>query len=159
MKTNIHIILLSACVLALALASFFSVYGTVRFDEVRAGREQAVKGRLVKIRAAEEAYRSLHGTYTASLDSLVAQGLLADSLLTVPFSGGKRFSLTVSTQLSHTGKPLPMIECSATYATYLKGMDANAMAELTAQANAAGRFPGLKFGSLDMPGVTSGNWE
>lgn len=159
MKTRIHIFLLSLCVLALAVATFFSIYSTVRFDDERAQREQTVIARMVKIRAAEEMYRSQHGRYTDQLDSLVAEHLLADSLTTVPYSGGQRFALTVSTQLSHTGRPIPLIECSATYAAYLKGLDAEAVATLAAEANTRGQFLGLKFGSLDIPGYTSGNWE
>ena len=51
------------------------------------------------------------------------------------------------------------MECSATYDTFLSGLNADAVHDLIREANAAGRFPGLKIGSLDTPGDLSGSWE
>lgn len=159
MNTRTHIILLSACVLALAITCLLSIGAPLRFEQERAQREQVVKQRLLRIRDAEQAYLQRNGTYTASLDKLTEQGLLPRQLHTIPFSGGQRFVLSASTQTSRTGKALPLVECAAPYSAYLKGMDASAIQELTRQANATGLFPGLKFGSMDTPGCTSGNWE
>lgn len=159
MKTKTQLLLLTVCVLALALLNMMSVGSTMHFGEQRNEREQVVKQRLVKIRSAEEAYCRKHGVYTDRLDQLVQGGLLADSCCKIPFSGGKSFDISVSTQISKTGKTIPLLECSATYDDYLRDMDSNAVAQLTDEANKAGRFPGLKIGDLDTPNNNAGNWE
>lgn len=159
MKIKTQLILLTFCVLALALANVLSVGGTMHFNEQREEREQVVKRRLVQIRSAEEAYCRKHGVYTDRLDELVGGGLLADSLRKIPFSGGKSFDVSVSTQISKTGKTIPLLECSASFDDYLKGMDANSVRQLNDEANKAGRFPGLKIGDLDTPNNNAGNWE
>ena len=80
MKAKTQLMLLTICVLALALINVFSVGTTMRFNEQRTEREQLVKQRLVQIRAAEEAYCRKHGVYTDRFDELVNGGLLADVL-------------------------------------------------------------------------------
>ena len=84
-------------------------------------------------------------------DELVNGGLLADSLQKIPFSDGKSFDINVSTQISKTGKTIPLLECSASYNDYLKGLDSNAVKQLNEEANKTGSFPGLKIGDLDTP--------
>lgn len=159
MKTNLHILLLTVCVLALVVLCFLSVYSPMRFDEQRTEREMVVRQRLQKIRNAEETYRARHGEYAADFAQLVAERLIADSITVIPFSGGRRFVLSTTTQLSKSGKALPLMECSATYADYLSGLDENAIAEITEKANAAALFPGLKIGDLESPNGNAGNWE
>ena len=92
-------------------------------------------------------------------DELVNGGLLADSLQKIPFSDGKSFDINVSTQISKTGKTIPLLECSASYNDYLKGLDSNAVKQLNEEANKTGSFPGLKIGDLDTPNNNAGNWE
>lgn len=159
MKAKTQLMLLTICVLALALINVFSVGTTMHFNEQRTEREQLVKQRLVHIRAAEEAYCRKHGVYTDRFDELVNGGLLADSLQKIPFSDGKSFDINVSTQISKTGKTIPLLECSASYNDYLKGLDSNAVKQLNEEANKTGRFPGLKIGDLDTPNNNAGNWE
>ena len=159
MKIKTQVLLLAICVLALAMLNVMSIHTTVHFNEQRTERELLVKQRLVKIRSAEEAYCRKNGVYTDRLEELVQGGLLADSLQKIPFSGGKSFDISVSTQISKTGKTIPLMECSASYDDYLKGMDRNSIAQLNEEANAAGRFPGLKIGDTDTPNNNAGNWE
>ena len=159
MKTNRQIILLGLCVAVLLALNFLSVDTTMRFNRQRDMRETVVKTRLVKIRAAEEAYCQRHGVYTDRFADLVSSGLLADSLTYIPYSGGRRFALSVTTQISPFGKTVPLMECSATYDDYLSGLDADATGQLNEDANRAGRFPGLKFGDLDTPNGNAGNWR
>lgn len=152
-------LILSLLTAALAVVCALSVYAPIRFDRLRAGRERVVKERLVRIRYAQEKYRKQAGTYADSFDTLVRAGLLADSLQYIPFSGGRKFELTVTTQIGKSGRAVPLMECGATYDEYLKGLDANSIANLSDEANVAGRYPGLKIGDITMPNDNAGNWE
>lgn len=154
---NIH--LLTVCTLVLCAICFLSVYSPIRFERERAQREQAVKQRLVRIRTAAEAYKARHGVYADRLDKLVHAGLLPDSLQRIPYADGKRFSLFTTTITGKSGRHIPLMECSAGYADYLQGLDPDAVAALTGEANQAGRFAGLKIGDLAAPNNNAGNWE
>ncbi len=150
---------LSACVLILSLLCLLSVGTPIRFDKQRAKREAIVKHRLLKIRAAEEAYRARHGAYAGTFDALVNSKLLADSLVHIPFSGKKQFRLQATTIIGKNGKQIPAMECGAEYADYLNGLDESSVSVLTEEAAMAGRYPGLKIGDLETPNNNAGNWE
>ena len=147
------------CPVVLAILSFMRLYGTSRFQTVREQRETAVKQRLVRIRAAEEAFRKRTGTYSNSFATLVKGGYLADSLQYIPCADGKRFELNTSVQLLKSGREIPLMECSAGYHDYLKGMDENAVSNLIQEANESGAFPGLRIGDITTPNNNEGNWE
>lgn len=151
--------ILTALAAALAVACAMSIYSPIRFGRQQAARERAVKERLVKIRHAEEAYRKATGSYTDDFNVLVSKGYLADSLQYIPFSGGRKFSITVTTLTGKSGRPVPLMECGASYQDYLKGLDAGSISGLTDEANNAGRYPGLKIGDLTTPNDNAGNWE
>lgn len=151
--------LLLACVLVLALLCVLSIYSPMRFDSQRAKREKAVKTALLKIRTAEEKYRISHDTYTGSFDELVKAGLLADSLRYIPYTDKKQFNLHVSSLEGKSGNQIPLMECSAEYKQYLDGLDKTSVSNLVDEANAAGRFAGLKIGDLEEPNNNAGNWE
>lgn len=155
-KTTNHILI--AAVAVLALLCFFSIATPLKFDSERTERETAVKQRLLLIRSAEERFMRRHGYYTSSLDSLVQGRYLADSLRFIPFSGGKTFEIETSAHVSTSGKAQPLMECSARYADYLTGLDANSIAEITDEANSEGRFPGLKIGDITTPNGNAANW-
>ena len=156
--TNNNLIL-GVLALALAVTCGLSVYSPVRFDKQKALRERAVKERLLKIRNAEEKYRKANGVYADDFNLLVKGGYLADSLQYIPFSDGKKFSVTVSTQIGKSGREIPLMECGAGYEDYLKGLDANSIANLIEEANSSGRYPGLKIGDITTPNDNAGNWE
>lgn len=155
-KINIILSVVIALLLVLCVAS---VYAPLRFDSQRSERETAVKRRLMQIRAAAERYRHDHGAYTGRLQTLVDSGYIADSLTIVPFSGGKRFLLEASSVATRSGAVVPVMECSATFDEYLNGLDQNSIRNLSVSAESAGRFAGLKIGSLESPNDNSGNWE
>ncbi len=161
MKTNGKAtnIILAAAVALLAYLCIGSIAAPMRFDSERQRREKAVKQRLLKIRAAEERHRAATGRYCGSADSLVAGGWLADSLRHIPYSNGKNFRLSTATTVSRSGKEVPLMECGAEYADYLDGLDENSIARLTDEAYAAGRYPGLRIGSLTEANGNAGNWE
>ena len=48
-----------------------SIMGPIRFEKAKSFRDKATISRLINIRAAQENYRNLNGTYTASFDTLI----------------------------------------------------------------------------------------
>lgn len=157
MKANF--ILTSACVAALAAMCCISVMSPIRFENEQAKREAAVKQRLLKIRTAEERYKAKAGTYTGSFKELVGKGFLADSLQYIPYSEGRKFELSATTQISKSGRTVPLMECGAPYEAYLEGLDQEAIAGLVEKANDSGGYPGLKIGDITQAGDIAGNWE
>lgn len=150
---------LLGCAVVLAVLCVLSVSAPMRFDRQRQQRETAVKQRLIKIRTAEESYRRAQGVYTADFATLVKSGLLADSLKYIPYTKNKAFSLSATTTVGKSGRQIPLMECSAAYTDYLKGLDKNSVANLVEQANESGTFPGLKIGDITQPNGNAGNWE
>ena len=157
-KFNMNYVL-GALAAALAVTCVLSIHAPMRFDGLRAEREQAVKERLVRIRYAEERYRQANGTYTDDFNELVRGGYLADSLQYVPFSGGKKFDIAMNMQTGKSGRQIPLMECGAEYGEYLDGLDGNSISNLVEEAESAGRYPGLKIGDLTTPNDNAGNWE
>ncbi len=151
--------ILSVVVVVLLVLCVMSVYAPIRFEHQRDMREAAVKQRLTLIRDAAERYRHDHAAYTGRLRALADSGYIADSMLYIPYSGGRRFHLEASSVTTRSGKSLPVMECYASYDEYLRGLDANSIRNLTGQADAAGRFAGLKIGDLSTPNDNQGNWE
>lgn len=149
---------LGGCVFLLALLCLMSIGSPMHFEKQQAKRESAVKERLMTIRTAEEKYRAKHGVYASSFKELARCGLLADSLAYIPCTEGQRFSLTATTLPGKSGKAIPVMECGATYKQYLDGLDKTIVGELTEEANANGRFPGLKIGDTETPNDNVGNW-
>lgn len=152
-------IILGFCVLVLVVLCWLSVERPMRFEREQAEREKAVKARLLHIRTAEERYRARKGVYTGDWATLIRAKLLADSLQYVPFSGKERFHLEASFVMGKSGRQIPVMQCDATYDQYLKGLDENAVANLTEKANMGGRFPGLMIGDITQPNENAGNWE
>lgn len=152
-------IILGFCVLVLVVLCWLSVERPIRFQREQAEREKAVKARLLHIRTAEERYRARKGVYTGDWATLIRAKLLADSLQYVPFSGKERFHLEASFVMGKSGRQVPVMQCGATYDQYLKGLDENAVANLTEKANMGGRFPGLMIGDITQPNENAGNWE
>lgn len=152
-------IMLTVCVIALALACFFSIDAPLRFDSTRAGREADVKRVLVKIRTAEERFRSDSGFYAADFKALVAPGYLPDSLQYIPHSGGKRFRLSATTATTRSGHAVPVMECAAGYYDYLGDLDRTSVDALARKAAEAGLFAGLKIGDTTADNGNAANWE
>lgn len=151
--------ILTIIVAVLLVLCVMSVLSPIRFEHERADREVAVRQRLMLIRAAAERYRTDHGAYTGRLKALADSGYIADSLLYIPYSDGRRFHLEASSVTTRSGRTVPVMECSATYDEYLQGLDANTVRNLVGDADASGRFPGLKIGDLTTPNDNEGNWE
>lgn len=136
-----------------------SIYRPVSFGKEQAKREIAVKRCLVKIRYAEEKYRSANGQYTDDLNKLVESQLIAKDIQYIPFSDGDKFNVTISSTVAKSGRTVPLMECSARYDQYLKGLDSNSIYNLNDEAAKSGRFGGLKIGDILTPNNNAGNWE
>ena len=92
----------------------------------------------------EKAYMKAHGTYAPDLKTLIASGLIADSLTFIPYSEGERFALEASVETEKSGKVVNTMECGAQYQQYLKGLNENDIANLIEEANKRGEYPGMK---------------
>jgi len=131
----------------------------MRFERRVAERERVVKARLVQVREAAERYKTDHGSYANSLQTLVSSGYLADSLQYIPYTNGRRFSYTADVITTRSGRELPVVECGATYADYLEGLDRAEIRRLIVAAENNGDYPGLRFGDLESDISNKGNWE
>ena len=147
--------MLAVIALALLAICVMSVLTPMRFSSERERREALVKQRLVLIRQAQDAYRTAHGHYAPSLDSLA----LADSLKLIPYADGQHFELNTATKEGKDGHAQPLMECGARYKAYLNGLDKREVNNLTEEAVATDRYPGLKIGDLNNPNNNAGNWE
>ena len=88
MKTALSIVL-TVIIFVLAWLLFQSIMKPIRFNQEKDARETAIKERLIDIRTAQEAFKSVKGHYTGSFDTLITF-LKVDSLPLV----FKRGSLT-----------------------------------------------------------------
>lgn len=154
--TNIAL-LAAAAVMGILCAA--SILETQRPTGERTEREHVVIERLSAIRKAEAHYLKTHGHYCGTTDSLAINGLIPDSLTVIPYSGGKKFDIKTSVVMLKSGKTVPVMQCGAEYTDYMRGMDPQTIADAIQQATDEGRYPGLKFGSLNTPDDNSGNWE
>jgi hypothetical protein len=88
MKTALNIVF-SLIIVVLAYFLVESIMKPIRFNKEKDAREAAIKERLIDIRTAQEAFKSVKGYYTGSFDTLITF-LKTDSLPLV----FKRGSLT-----------------------------------------------------------------
>ena len=88
MKTALNIVF-SLLIVVLAYFLVESIMKPIRFNKEKDAREAAIKERLIDIRTAQEAFKSVKGYYTGSFDTLITF-LQTDSLPLV----FKRGSLT-----------------------------------------------------------------
>ena len=137
------------CTLLLAIMCLLSIRQPLTFQNERARREKVVASRLLLIRSAEMRYKTAKGVYCASFDTLVHEGWIADSLQFIPYSGGKRFTLSATVLNTLGGQTVPVME----------GMDRRQIELLNQKAISAGAFPGMKFGDLTKNNDNATNWN
>lgn len=192
-------ILLSIAIIGLGYGVFRSIMEPIEFKKAKKEREVEVVQRLKDIRTAEGLYKSTHGVYTNSFDSLinfleagqipvvhiipdptdttftrtirdtVAFIKAADSVYStrpnavisdiqfVPFTNKAKFELDAGT-LDRGGVEVNVFEAKVPFDVYLKGLDEQAIINISARETEIERFPGLKVGSMVEPSV-DGNWE
>ncbi len=152
-------LLLGGCVILLLVLCWLSISSPIRFERERKHREQAVITCLLKIRAAQDAYHTLHGTFAPSIDSLVAEKLISKETAIIPFCNGRKFVINTAIATGANGNAMRLVECGANYTDYLYDMDKGQIEQLTRQANESGQYAGLKIGDLTTPDNNAGNWE
>lgn len=152
-------ILLLTCILSLFLVCIISAYSPIKFLHEQTFRENEVKEKLILIRNAEKKYIEKNGYYCGSFKEMINMGYLKAQTQYIPYSQGKTFSLSTSSQFLKSGKQIPLMECSAMFSDYLKGLDNNKIKEITEKANSSGKYPGLKFGDITIFNDNAGNWE
>lgn len=150
--------ILGACALLLLVMCLLSIFQPIYFKKQQEEREKAVKERLLLIRDAEEKYKRDHGVYTGDFTTLVKGRYLEKSLQYVPFSDGKKFSLSATIIVGKSGRQIPLMECGATYEDYLEGLNEDAIQENMENANISGNYPGLKIGDITTDNNNAGNW-
>lgn len=143
-----HNLFLAGCALVVLILCVLSLEAPMRFAQEQQHREQIIRARLLKIRQAELAYRRVHQMYAGTFQQLVQGGFLADTLQFIPFGNGARFDLSATVHTSKSGQLIPLVECGATYDTYLSDLDVNAVANLTEKAYASGVYAGIKLGDI-----------
>lgn len=85
-------------------------------------------------------------------------GFVIDSIAYIPFSGGKKMNMTaIIAKVS--GVDVPLFEASAPYDYLLQGLERQLIVNLNSDREMAGRYPGLRVGSIDAPNNNAGNWE
>ena len=145
MKLILHNnMLLPACVVVLAVLCFMSVDRPLAFSKEQKQREKAVMSQISKIVRAERQYCLRKGVYTGSFDVMTAAGLLDRTDRYVPYSKRQSFELEATAAMGKSGKAIPQLTCGARYAVYLQGLDEDKINELSAQAAAAGNYPGIQ---------------
>ena len=70
MKTALNIVF-SVIIVVLVYFLFQSIMEPIRFNKEKDARETAIKERLMDIRTAQEAFKSVKGYYTSSFDTLI----------------------------------------------------------------------------------------
>ena len=95
---------------------------------------------------------------TGDFQTLIKGKYLQESLQYIPYSDGKKFTLSATTIVSKSGKQIPLMECGASYEDFLNGLDENAVQELIDNAMISGAYPGLKIGDITTDNNNAGNW-
>lgn len=152
-------ILLPVTVAALAVACVVSVCRPIRMETELRKREAEVKRRLLLIRDAEQRCLEARGAYTSSWPLLIDSFGLESECEWIPYTDGVSFELKVSDDVALSGERLPLMECSATYDAYMRGLNRRDVQQLIRQAESKGRFPGLKIGDITKPNNNATNWQ
>ena len=149
---------LALCVALLCLLCVLSVAQPLRFRHQCLERESVVKTRLQAIRKAQIAYLRTHGSYAQSLQMLVDEKLIVDSMQYIPWSG-KAAVFMVATAIGKSGKrAVPLVECSALAKDYLRGLDARKVSAYIQESHGLRGSP-TKVRRHNNANNNAGNWE
>jgi hypothetical protein len=85
-------------------------------------------------------------------------GFNIDSILYVPLVR-EPFELRAIAYMSISKVIIPLFEAGIHNNIYLKGLDRQAIVNLTDEQENMNRYPGLKVGSITQPNNNAGNWE
>lgn len=97
-------------------------------------------------------------TWVVAKEGLFAEGYDINSLAMVPGTS-EMFKMDTASIETASGILIKVFEASVPFSVYLNGLDANLIKNLESEAEAIGRFPGLKVGSVTEVNNNAGNWE
>lgn len=97
--------------------------------------------------------------WVSASDTLFGKGFNPDSLRFIPFGNGAQFEMAVRKDTTETGAPLNLFQAQAPYDSYLKGLNAQELANLKDVQGKLGKYQGLRVGDLEQPNNNAGNWE
>lgn len=97
--------------------------------------------------------------WVAVIDTLYPQGFVADSMRYVPFGNGAQFEMKTRDGVTQSGAPMFLLEVKTPYNVYLNGLDKQEIANLNDIQTKLNKYPGLMFGSIEIPNNNAGNWE
>ncbi len=83
-----------------------------------------------------------------------------DEITRIPYTDGVRFETEVNNgYTTEKGIKVPLIEVRAHFNTYLADQDAQELVNLIDKEEKLEHYPGVKFGSVEVPNNNAGNWE
>ncbi|MGM9674394.1 MAG: hypothetical protein ACI3X9_02880 [Bacteroidaceae bacterium] len=101
--------------------------------------------------------------WVSLIDSLYADGFVADSLRYIPFAMGDTFELIACPNTTRSGTIIQVMECNAPDSSFLKGlgkMGDRLIYNRAEEADAKGAYAGLKIGDAGNNwNNNAGNWE
>ncbi len=92
-------------------------------------------------------------------DTIFSKDYNADSLRFVPYGNGAVFQMDSVNTTTESGAPIYLLEVKTPYETYLSDLDRQELINLIDMQKKLNRYPGLKFGDLEIPNNNAGNWE
>lgn len=92
-------------------------------------------------------------------DTIFSKNFNADSLRYVPFGNGAVFQMDSINTTTESGAPIYLLEVKTPYESYLSDLDRQELINLIDKQKKLNRYPGLKFGDLEVPNNNAGNWE
>ena len=92
-------------------------------------------------------------------DTIFSKSFNADSLRYVPFGNGAVFQMDSINTTTESGAPIYLLEVKTPYESYLSDLDRQELINLIDKQKKLNRYPGLKFGDLEVPNNNAGNWE
>ena len=92
-------------------------------------------------------------------DTIFSKNFNADSLRYVPFGNGAVFQMDSVNTTTESGAPIYLLEVKTPYESYLSDLDRQELINLIDMQKKLNRYPGLKFGDLEVPNNNAGNWE
>lgn len=83
-----------------------------------------------------------------------------DQITYIPYTNKVRYEVKIDNDYTtDKGIKIPLIEVGAHYNTYLGDLDKQELINLIDKETKLDHYPGLRFGSVDMPNNNAGNWE
>ncbi|MBQ9704908.1 MAG: hypothetical protein IJV55_01775 [Paludibacteraceae bacterium] len=101
--------------------------------------------------------------YNDMIESLYKGEYTAENIgeiVYIPYTDGVKYEAEVDNgYTTDKGIKIPLIEVRAPFETYLADLDKQELVNLIDKEKKLDHYPGLRFGSIDVPNNNAGNWE